>query len=104
MTRDVVAPTDRTNVSSRQVLHLFSAFASVLNYNLLDDVTIIHRKIHRNRNEVREKMGADLKAALRIALPNVIVHWDGKLLLHITGKTKVERLHSTHSNYWAYLN
>lgn len=90
MTPEVVAAMDRTNVSSRQALHLFCAFASALNYNL-DDVAISHRTIHRNRNEVRQTMAADLKAALRIA-PSVVIHWDGKLLPDITSQAKVERL------------
>ena len=90
MTPEVVAAMDRTNVTSRQALRLFTAFATALNLNI-DDMAISHSTIHKNRIEVRKAIAEDLKVALQIA-PSVVIHWDGKLLPDITGQTKVGRL------------
>ncbi|XP_044595869.1 uncharacterized protein LOC123272912 [Cotesia glomerata] len=90
MTPEVVSAMDRANVTSRQATHLIFAIASALGHNL-NDVSISHRTVHRNRIELRKEIAKDLKTDLRIA-QCVVIHWDGKLLPDITGRDKVERL------------
>lgn len=50
MTPEVVSAMDRANVTIRQATHLIFAIASALGHNL-NDVSISHRTVHRNRIE-----------------------------------------------------
>lgn len=78
---EVVAACDRVGLKSRSASYVFAA---VLKYALkvgLTDYNISAMSIYNRRGTEREEMAKKLKATVQFA-ENLVVHWDGKMLLN----------------------
>jgi hypothetical protein len=57
----------------------------------VNDYNINRSSIHRQREQIREKLAKNLKTEFQPTVP-LVVHWDGKMLTDLTGKELVDRL------------
>lgn len=87
---DLAAAMDRTKVSDRNATFLLTAAAESLGHNA-DDLTINRSSIRRSRQKLRQEQATNLKDEFESKGP-LVVHWDGKLLVDLTGKELVDRL------------
>lgn len=90
VTDNVALALDRIKTSSRSGTHILAAAAVGLGYEL-DEVVLSHSTVHRTRENVQRKMAEQLKKNLQLS-QQITVHWDGKLLLDLDSRKKVERL------------
>lgn len=90
MTPLLASSLDRAGLSSRKAAHVLTAAAISWGHDITH-MNLSHSAINDNRAKMREKISKNLKVNLQLA-QHLTVHWDGKLLPDITGKTKVERL------------
>ncbi|KAG0714162.1 hypothetical protein GWK47_001666 [Chionoecetes opilio] len=87
MTPAVAAALDRTRISDRTAVHLFTAVHGA-------DATPARSTVRRHRRSAREKMAKEIKAEMTVNVPAVplIIHWDGKLVEGMAGEGIAERL------------
>ncbi|KAG0700640.1 hypothetical protein GWK47_025517 [Chionoecetes opilio] len=87
MTPPVAAALDRTRISDRTAVHLFTAVHGA-------DATPARSTVRRHRRSAREKMAKEIKAEMTVNVPAVplIIHWDGKLVEGMAGEGIAERL------------
>ncbi|KAG0710556.1 hypothetical protein GWK47_022574 [Chionoecetes opilio] len=87
MTPAVAAALDRTRISDRTAVHLFTAVHGA-------DTTPARSTVRRHRRSAREKMAKEIKAEMTVNVPAVplIIHWDGKLVEGMAGEGIAERL------------
>uniref|UniRef100_A0A8D8TUD9 Uncharacterized protein n=1 Tax=Cacopsylla melanoneura TaxID=428564 RepID=A0A8D8TUD9_9HEMI len=92
ITDKLVAALDKCQVSDREAVHLLITTAEALGHDP-STLAINRTTIQRRRQEIREKIALEIKERFaNVELNNIVVHWDGKLLPSITGKTLEERL------------
>ncbi|KAG0711860.1 hypothetical protein GWK47_019706 [Chionoecetes opilio] len=81
MTPAVAAALDRTRISDRTAVHLFTAVHGA-------DATPARSTVRRHRRSAREKMAKEIKAEMTVNVPAVplIIHWNGKLVEGMAGE------------------
>lgn len=90
LTADVMASLDRTKTSSRSAVHTLSASVHASGQKV-EDFNINRSSIQRARQNHRLLFASDLKARFDPKKP-LTLHFDGKLMMDLTGDEKVDRL------------
>ncbi|KAG0710411.1 hypothetical protein GWK47_022868 [Chionoecetes opilio] len=88
MTPAVAAALDRTRISDRTAVHLFTAVPGA-------DATPARSTVRRHRRSAREKMAKEIKAEMGRECAGGFrsnIHWDGKLVEGMAGEGIAERL------------
>lgn len=92
MTMKLVAALDRCKISDRNAVHILIATLEALGHDPLHFV-LNRTSIREVRMKLREKYGQDIQNNLDTSvMSGAVLHWDGKLLPSLSGKSKVERL------------
>lgn len=83
---------DKCKISDRDAVHLLFATAESLG-NDTNKLIINRSSIRRSRLRLRKQRAEKIRRDYNLTKDEVVViHWDGKLLPALTGKTKVDRL------------
>ena len=91
LTQNVLSSLDRVNVSDRKALFVVGAVAQACGEHV-KDLSLSRSTIRRARREAREVGASKDKESFSSDEP-LLLHWDGKMLPHIGGKTDmVERI------------
>jgi hypothetical protein len=85
ITPQLASTLDRTKVSNRKATFILSAAAKSMGQNL-ENIAISEASIRRSRRQNRQQISNDIRAAFSPDVP-LCVHWDGKMLPDLTGKT-----------------
>lgn len=92
LTPRLSAVLDKCKISDRDAVHLLTACVEATSLNPLDFV-INRTSIRLSRQRFRELNAFRIKQNFfDLNLKFITIHWDSKILLDITGKTKVDRL------------
>lgn len=90
LTVEVCMALDRTGTSSRNALFIINAILQSIGIDI-NDICLSHSSIHRRREEVRKTVA--FRKQINFPVEKITTsHWDGKLLLDLSGKEKVDRL------------
>lgn len=90
MTPGLMATLDRTKLSSRQAAFVLAETAKSLGHDI-SELNVNRMSIHRHRQKNRAKFVSEYKQNFHCSGP-ITVHWDGKLMLDLTGRKHVDRL------------
>jgi hypothetical protein len=83
---------DKANVSDTDAMHIISATAEALEYDI-SKLVLSRATIRRFRIEARKKRAERIKEEFgNINLKAPVIHWDGKMLPALTGKEIIDRL------------
>ncbi|XP_025405317.1 uncharacterized protein LOC112679643 [Sipha flava] len=92
LTPRLSAVLDKCKISDRDAVHLLTACVEASSLNPLNYV-INRTSIRLSRQRFRELNASRIKQNFfDLNLKFLTIHWDSKILLDITGKTKVDRL------------
>jgi len=86
----LAAALDRTKLSDRKATFVIAATVQSLGHNL-DELNVSRSSIRRARASTRTQHFRNLKQQFQTSAA-LVVHWDGKLLPDLTGKTLIDRL------------
>lgn len=90
VSRETAAALDRTKTSDRKATYIISGVAKDLGLNA-GNLAINRSSIRRARIKHRQELALEIRRNFSPDVP-LAVHWDGKLLLDLTGNQKVDRL------------
>jgi len=90
VTPQLTAALDRAKLSDRNAALILTEAASTFNCDVRD-VNINRSSIRRQRKLCRSRLAVSIKNEFSVD-PQLVVHWDGKLLQDLTGKEHVDRL------------
>ena len=93
----MAAALDRTDISDRKAVHIFSAMASTKQLGQDVEELVINRSaIRQARMKHHEALTADVKAIFDPKVP-LILHWDGKTMdvFTVPGHKRVDKTSSS---------